>query len=70
MALALLTRRAPRRRHRARPARAGRHAPAPQKLLDEQIAALPALSDVIGRRYFNLVEKDAKWVRARSRDEP
>ena len=41
-----------------------------QKLLDEQIAVLPALSDVIGRRYFNLVEKDAKWVRARSRDEP
>jgi uncharacterized circularly permuted ATP-grasp superfamily protein/uncharacterized alpha-E superfamily protein len=41
-----------------------------QKLLDEQIAALPLLSDVIGRRYFNLVEKDAKWVRARSREEP
>ena len=41
-----------------------------QKLLDEEIAVLPALSDVIGKRYFNLVEKDAKWVRARSRDEP
>ena len=41
-----------------------------QKLLDEQIAVLPALSDAIGRRYFNLIEKDAKWVRARSRDEP
>ncbi len=41
-----------------------------QKLLDEPIAALPLLSDVIGRRYFNLVEKDAKWVRARSREEP
>ena len=41
-----------------------------QKLLTEQIEALPALSDVIGRRYFNLVEKRAKWVRARSRDEP
>jgi hypothetical protein len=40
------------------------------KLLDEEIAVLPALSDVIGKRYFNLVEKDAKWVRARSRDEP
>jgi hypothetical protein len=25
---------------------------------------------VIGRRYFNLVEKGVKWVRARSRDEP
>lgn len=44
--------------------------PALQKLLNEQIEALPALSDVIGRRYFNLVEKRAKWVRARSRDEP
>jgi hypothetical protein len=41
-----------------------------QKLLSEQIEALPALSDLIGRRYFNLVEKRAKWVRARSRDEP
>ena len=41
-----------------------------QKLLTEQIEALPALSDVIGRRYFNLVDKRAKWVRARSRDEP
>jgi uncharacterized circularly permuted ATP-grasp superfamily protein/uncharacterized alpha-E superfamily protein len=40
------------------------------RLLDEEIAILPALSDVIGKRYFNLVEKDAKWVRARSRDEP
>jgi len=45
--------------------RAGLH-----KLLSEQIEALPALSDAIGRRYFNLVEKRAKWVRARSRDEP
>jgi uncharacterized circularly permuted ATP-grasp superfamily protein/uncharacterized alpha-E superfamily protein len=40
------------------------------RLLDEEVAILPALSDVIGRRYFNLVEKDAKWVRARSREEP
>jgi uncharacterized circularly permuted ATP-grasp superfamily protein/uncharacterized alpha-E superfamily protein len=36
-------------------------------LLGRQIAALPQLSDVIGRRYFNLIEKDAKWVRAHSR---
>ena len=28
---------------------------------------LPQLSDAIGRRYFNLIEKDARWVRARSR---
>lgn len=41
-----------------------------QKLLGEQVSALPVLSDVIGRRYFNLVEKGVKWVRARSRDEP
>jgi uncharacterized circularly permuted ATP-grasp superfamily protein/uncharacterized alpha-E superfamily protein len=40
------------------------------KLLDEQSTALTALSDVIGRRYFNLVEKGVKWVRARTRDEP
>ena len=37
-----------------------------QKLLSELATALPLLSDTIGRRYFNLVEKDAKWVRARS----
>jgi uncharacterized alpha-E superfamily protein len=41
-----------------------------QKLLGEQVSALTALSDVIGRRYFNLVEKGVKWVRARSREEP
>lgn len=40
-----------------------------QKLLNEHSSALPVLSDIIGRRYFNLVEKGAKWVRARSRDE-
>ena len=33
----------------------------------EQVALLPSLSDTIGRRYFNLIEKDARWVRARSR---
>ena len=41
-----------------------------QVLLRQQIATLPHLSDVIGRRYFNLLEKGAKWVRARSRSEP
>ena len=71
MALSLLTRRAPGRRRRARQSRAGRQrAPSLQKLLSEQVATLPVLSDVIGRRYFNLVEKDANWVRARSRVEP
>ena len=44
--------------------------PALQKLLREQVAALPVLSDVLGRRYFNLTEKDAKWHRAYSRAEP
>jgi uncharacterized alpha-E superfamily protein len=41
-----------------------------QKLLSEQVASLPVLSDVIGRRYFNLTEKDAKWHRVYSRAEP
>lgn len=40
-----------------------------ENLLGELTAQLPALSDVIGRRYFNLVEKGAKWVRAHSREE-
>jgi len=44
--------------------------PALQRLLREQVAALPVLSDVLGRRYFNLTEKDAKWHRAYSRAEP
>jgi uncharacterized alpha-E superfamily protein len=39
-------------------------------LLGEQAATLTTLSDVLGRRYFNLVEKGVKWVRARARDEP
>jgi uncharacterized alpha-E superfamily protein len=38
-----------------------------EALLGEQVALLPSLSDTIGRRYFNLIEKDARWVRARSR---
>jgi hypothetical protein len=36
-------------------------------LLAHQLQSLPELSDAIGRRYFNLVEKGARWVRARSR---
>jgi uncharacterized alpha-E superfamily protein len=40
-----------------------------QKLLGGQVASLPDLSDVIGRRYFNLTEKDAKWHRVYSRAE-
>jgi hypothetical protein len=30
---------------------------------------LQRLSDLIGRRYFNLAEKNAKWVRLRSREQ-
>jgi uncharacterized circularly permuted ATP-grasp superfamily protein/uncharacterized alpha-E superfamily protein len=41
-----------------------------QQLLDEQAKVLDELSDAIGRRYFNLVEKGVKWVRARAREEP
>jgi len=36
-------------------------------LFDRQVAALPALADVLARRYFNVLEKKVKWVRARSR---
>lgn len=41
--------------------------PALAALLQRQDDKLPDLSDAIGRRYFNLVEKGARWVRARSR---
>jgi uncharacterized alpha-E superfamily protein len=37
------------------------------RLLDEQMSALDALSDLVGRRYFNLVEKGVRWVRAGER---
>ncbi len=40
-----------------------------ERVLGQQVALLPQLSDAIGRRYFNLVEKGARWVRARSRTE-
>ncbi len=40
-----------------------------QKLLSRQTATLTALSDLIELRYFNPVEKGAKWVRARGREE-
>lgn len=53
----------------AQPASDGKRA-ALLQLLDKQKTALPDLSDAIARRYFNLVEKGARWVRARSRIEP
>ena len=59
-----------RRHHRARKAEPDGTRPACRSCSSEQVDALPVLSDVIGRRYFNLIEKDAKWVRARSRAEP
>ncbi len=40
------------------------------QLLREEVDTLEQLSGVIGRRYFNLIEKDARWVRAYSRSEP
>jgi uncharacterized circularly permuted ATP-grasp superfamily protein/uncharacterized alpha-E superfamily protein len=38
-----------------------------QSLLDEQSAGLATLTDAIGRRYFDLIEKGVKWVRAGAR---
>lgn len=38
-------------------------------LLGSQIESIPYLSDAITRRYFSVVEKEPKWVRARSRQE-
>ena len=67
MALSLLTRvRVAQAQELAKAGPDGRRAEL-EALLDEQVAMLPHLSDAIGRRYFNLVEKDARWVRARSR---
>jgi hypothetical protein len=39
-----------------------------ERLLDEQSWALGALGDVIARRYFNLVDKDVRWVRSGARE--
>lgn len=44
--------------------------PALDNLLASQIGRMPQLSDAITRRYFSVVEKEPKWVRARSRQEP
>ncbi len=46
------------------------HRPALVKLLSAQLAGLPQLSDALTRRYFRVVEKEPKWVRAQSRHEP
>ena len=40
------------------------------KLLSAQIDRIPQLSDAITRRYFSVVEKEPRWIRARSRQEP
>ena len=39
-----------------------------QNLLDAQSSGLAALTEAIGRRYFDLVEKGIKWVRAGARE--
>ena len=39
-------------------------------MLGAQIERMPLLSDAITRRYFSVVEKEPKWVRTRSRQEP
>jgi uncharacterized alpha-E superfamily protein len=36
-------------------------------LLDDQINALPQLSDALARRYFALIEKEPRWVRSGTR---
>ncbi len=46
------------------------HRAALSAMLRYQIARMPELSDAITRRYFSVVEKEPKWVRARSRQEP
>ena len=35
-----------------------------RRLLDEQSAGLASLPEALGRRYFDLIEKGVKWVRA------
>jgi hypothetical protein len=37
--------------------------------LQSQRERVPQLSDAITRRYFSVVEKEPKWVRARSRQD-
>ncbi len=43
--------------------------PALTALLEAQISRVPLLSDAITRRYFSVIEKEPRWVRARSRQE-
>jgi uncharacterized alpha-E superfamily protein len=53
----------------AEPDRDGRRT-ALTSLLETQIERLPQLSDAMTRRYFSVVEKEPKWVRARSGQAP
>jgi uncharacterized circularly permuted ATP-grasp superfamily protein/uncharacterized alpha-E superfamily protein len=39
-------------------------------LLSRLLTGIPHLSDAITRRYFSMVEKEPKWMRARTRQEP
>ncbi len=43
--------------------------PALTALLEAQVGRIPLLSDAITRRYFSVIEKEPRWVRARSRQE-
>ena len=43
--------------------------PALVSLLSRQVERIPQLSDALTRRYFSVVEKEPRWVRARSRQE-
>ena len=43
--------------------------PALTALLEAQSRQIPLLSDAITRRYFSVIEKEPRWVRARSRQE-
>jgi uncharacterized circularly permuted ATP-grasp superfamily protein/uncharacterized alpha-E superfamily protein len=44
--------------------------PALAALLSREIERIPQLSDALTRRYFSVVEKEPRWVRARSRQAP
>ena len=44
--------------------------PALAALLGTQVARIPELSDAITRRYFSVIEKEPRWVRARSLQAP
>jgi hypothetical protein len=44
--------------------------PALTALLGAELTRITHLSDAITRRYFSVVEKEPRWVRAQSRQDP